>query len=288
MYGIVYKVTNTVNGHFYIGQTKTRFSSRWSKHCQDARNGAGWVMAAAIRKYGPGAFTHEIIEECEDRDSLNAAEVKHIVTLRPHYNAMGGGGQLGSPSMEVRAKISLAGKGKIRSTETRSRMSAGQMGHPVADSTRELLRNSFKGKVLRKLPIQQYERDALAARNKARRIHAVDTTLEQHYAEVGATTRNEKIRASQKRNHANNPGRVRGRNNPMFGRVVPEALKRRYAEMFTGEGNPFFGKTHTDDTRAKMIAAHAAREPVVCPHCGKAGHVNAMKRWHFSNCRSSI
>lgn len=286
MYGIVYKVTNTVNGHFYIGQTKTRFSSRWSKHCQDARNGAGWVMAAAIRKYGPDAFTHEIVEECADRASLNAAEVKHIVALCPHYNAMGGGGQLGSPSAEVRSKISIATKGKVRSAETRSRMSAGQLGHPVSENTRTLLRDVFKGKQLRKLPIQQYEREALVARNVARRVHVADTTLEQHYAAVGAVTRSEKISASQKRSHAQNPDRVCGSNNPMFGKPMAEVLKQRYAKDFSGAGNPFFGKAHTEDTRAKMRAAHAAREPVECPHCGKTGHLNTMKRWHFANCRS--
>ena len=32
----------------------------------------------------------------------------------------------------------------------------------------------------------------------------------------------------------------------------PEELKKKYSEMFTGEGNPFYGKHHAEDTRNKL------------------------------------
>ena len=137
MYGIIYRVTNTVNGKTYIGQTKTPLGKRWSKHCSDARAGAGWVLAAAIRKYGKEAFTVDVVEECADKEALNAAEIAWISKLQPVYNACAGGGGLGAPSPEVRAKISLAIRGAKRSEQTRRNMSAAQKGHPVAEETKQ-------------------------------------------------------------------------------------------------------------------------------------------------------
>ena len=36
----------------------------------------------------------------------------------------------------------------------------------------------------------------------------------------------------------------------------PDELKKKYSEMFTGEGNPFYGKHHTDDTRKILSEQH--------------------------------
>lgn len=145
MYGVIYKVTNTVNGHIYIGQTKTALGKRWSKHCSDARSGAGWVLAAAIRKYGQEAFTLDVVEECPDKDALNAAEIAWILKLQPTYNACGGGGGLGSPTPEVRAKISVAGQGRKASQQTRQNMSAAQKGHPVSEETKRKIYEATAG-----------------------------------------------------------------------------------------------------------------------------------------------
>lgn len=287
MYGIVYKATNTVTGRFYIGQTKTTLSKRWSKHCSDARRGAGWVLADAIRKHGAGAFVLKVLEECADKQALNAAEVFWIETLRPAYNACAGGGGLGSPTPEVRKKISLAMKGLKRSDVTKKNMSAAQKGHTVSESTREKLRARFKGVVLRKSAVSTLERQQTANRNRARRIHPERHDLAELYSVHGAKTRGEKISLALV--HGIATGRIKRRTgalNPMYGKEKPETIKRQLSEIFSGTGNPYYGKSHSDEIRAKMRAAHAARPPVVCPHCGKEGHVNTMKRWHFDNCRS--
>ena len=284
MYGVVYKVTNKVNGHFYIGQTKTSFAARWSKHCGDARNGAGWVMAAAIRKYGPDSFEHSILEECADKDELNAAEIRYITMLKPQYNAMGGGGQLGSPSAEVRAKISKAGKGQKRSETALANMRLAQKGRTVSpESTAKSQATLAEQREFKKAYA------ILSGRTiepKAKHKHVYVSPNAAVFSDVGAVTKGERISVAQKLNHARNPDRLKGENNPMFGKTPSDALRARYAVEFVGEGNPFFGKQHTEETRAKMRAAHAARPPVTCPHCGKTGQLNTMKRWHFDRCRS--
>lgn len=287
MYGVIYKVTNTVNGHIYIGQTKTALGKRWSKHCSDARSGAGWVLAAAIRKYGQEAFTLDVVEECPDKDALNAAEIAWILKLQPVYNACGGGGSLGSHSDETKAKISLRLKGKPFSSEHKQNISKGLVGRNVSEAMRDKLSAAFQGRYLRKTPVTQEERNILAERNMARRIHPERTDLKALYTRAGATTRNEKIALAAK--HGFESGtrkRLVGELNPMYGKAKPEEIKQTLSEKLSGENNPYFGKEHSEDTRAKMRAAHAARPPVTCPHCGKEGHVNTMKRWHFDNCRS--
>lgn len=287
MYGVIYKVTNTVNGHIYIGQTKTALGKRWSKHCSDARSGAGWVLAAAIRKYGHEAFTLDVVEECADKDALNAAEIAWILKLQPLYNVCGGGGSLGSHSDETKAKISLRLKGKPFSEAHKQNISQGLIGRTVSEAMRDKLSAVFQGRYLRKTPVTQEERNMLAERNRARRIHPERTDLKALYESAGATTKQEKLALAAK--HGFESGtrkRLVGELNPMYGKTKPEEIKRVLSEKMSGESNPYFGKEHSEDTRAKMRAAHAARPPVTCPHCGKEGHLNTMKRWHFDNCRS--
>ena len=66
--GYIYKVTNTVNGKLYIGQTSRTIEVRWREHIQDAfgRNNKGFfALHRAIKKYGKDAFKIEQIEECD-------------------------------------------------------------------------------------------------------------------------------------------------------------------------------------------------------------------------------
>lgn len=286
MYGVVYKVTNTVNGRFYIGQTITTLPKRWSKHCSDARAGAGWVLAAAIRKYGVGVFSIDVLETCGNKSALNAAEIRWIADLQPVYNSCAGGGGLGAPSLAVRTKISVALKGRQRSAEAIARTAAAQIGRKVSDATKEKLRRLFAGKHLRKTPMAAFERARLAERNKARAVRPKREDLKALYALHPGATRNEKISLAIKHSFAIGRSYRRfGAANPMFGRRRSEADKQRISEQQSGEKNGFYGRAHSDETRAKMRAVHAARPSVACPHCGVEGRSNAMKRWHFNNCR---
>lgn len=286
MYGVIYKITNTVNNKFYIGQTIMRLSARWSKHKQDARNGAGWVLAAAIRKYGAEAFVIEVVECCEDKQTLNDAEMRFIAELKPHYNACSGGGGLGSPIPEVRAKISKAMKGRKITEQTRGRMSAAQKGHFVSPDTVKKIQTSLQPyyEQLQKARIEKYGSDKIP-----RKTRKYVSPLDEYYRSVGAGTKKEKIAAAAKLSFITGTRKkLFGADNPMFGRGKTESEKLLLSTQMQGEGNPFYGCSHSDETRAKMKAAHAARQPVKCPYCDKEGHLNTMKRWHFDNCRSKV
>jgi group I intron endonuclease len=284
MYGVIYKITNTLNGKFYIGQTKMRLSARWSKHKRDARAGAGWILAAAIRKYGHENFSLDVLDRHNSRDELNAAEVAWIQKLQPEYNCCAGGGGLGSPTEEVRQKIADAGRGRQISDETRRRMQASQKGHPVAPETIAKIRASLapRYQAMREARIAEY-----GTLKRIRQHRPYVSPYAEVHEKVRAVTSAEKSSASMRHGYATGRiARPSGEKNPMFGRTKDPKIKQLLSAANRGENNPFHGRTHSLETRKKMATAHALRPPATCPNCGKTGHLNAMKRWHFDNCRS--
>jgi len=72
----VYCHTLISDGRRYIGLTSKTMLARWNGHVNLAKrsNGRRSHFAAAIRKYGKDAFSHEILEVCEDLDVANLAE----------------------------------------------------------------------------------------------------------------------------------------------------------------------------------------------------------------------
>ena len=111
----IYKITNTINGKQYVGQTKTTVVKRFSSHIRDARFGSTSAIHSAIRKYGKDAFTIEPLEECESFEALDQAEKKWIAdlnTIAPNgYNIERGGCRnRGSLSEATRAKLREAAK----------------------------------------------------------------------------------------------------------------------------------------------------------------------------------
>lgn len=90
MKGIIYKITNKVNGKSYIGQTRYTLEFRWKQH-QHKRDNT--YFHNAIRKYGVDKFDIKILEECNYED-LNSREIFYIAkynTFKEGYNLTIGG-----------------------------------------------------------------------------------------------------------------------------------------------------------------------------------------------------
>ena len=85
MYGIIYKVTNKLDGKNYIGQTRFSVKKRFKEHAR-----ADSLLGKAIRKDGIENFIAEVIEECETRRELDEREIywiKQLGCLAPNgYN----------------------------------------------------------------------------------------------------------------------------------------------------------------------------------------------------------
>lgn len=90
MKGIIYRITNKVNGMSYIGQTRYTIEFRWKQHQHKKDN---TYFHNAIHKYGADNFIVEILEECDIKD-LNSREIYYIAkynTFEKGYNLTIGG-----------------------------------------------------------------------------------------------------------------------------------------------------------------------------------------------------
>lgn len=110
----IYCHTNRVNGKRYVGQTRKTMEIRWRRHLTDARAGAQWVFQRAIRKYGPEAFDHDVLEECLTLEAANAAEQRWIAHFNSTDPALGyntdAGGNVRNTHPDSRAKLSASSR----------------------------------------------------------------------------------------------------------------------------------------------------------------------------------
>lgn len=85
--GVVYKITNMLNGKVYVGQTIQKPIIRYRRHCQPSCKTA---IGSAIKLYGKENFKFEVLACAFDYPSLNDLEKMLIVannSLAPNgYN----------------------------------------------------------------------------------------------------------------------------------------------------------------------------------------------------------
>lgn len=145
--GYIYKITNTLNGKAYIGQTVKKVEYRINQHFNRS---SCPVLRNAIEKYGRDAFRVEILHEVLDifMDDLETAEIKKHNTLSPNgYNLEGGGHANKTRSPEIGQKISAAKKGKTLSLEHRQKLSESHKGKSLSPETRKKISDAHKGKI---------------------------------------------------------------------------------------------------------------------------------------------
>ena len=89
--GVIYVITNTVNGKQYVGLTTKGVPHRWSEHKTCAVIGKKTYLYSALRKYGPDAFEISVYASVLDKKDLGAVERLIIQQLAPAYNQTNGG-----------------------------------------------------------------------------------------------------------------------------------------------------------------------------------------------------
>lgn len=162
--GCIYKITNTVNGKAYIGQTrhdaeKTRIRDHFTGRGNED-------VKKDIEIYGQDAFTFEILLDGIIPELLNSFEKEAIAKfncVHPNgYNQNRGGRGVishsdeakqkisavhkGKPlSEEHRRKISEANTGKMHTAESRQKMSEANTGKTHSDETKRKISDAHKG-----------------------------------------------------------------------------------------------------------------------------------------------
>lgn len=84
----IYKVTNKVNNHIYIGKHKyTDETNPMGRY-----KGSGTLLKLAYKKYGMDNFTIDVLyKRIRDEDTANAMEAWAITKYKPEYNIAAGG-----------------------------------------------------------------------------------------------------------------------------------------------------------------------------------------------------
>lgn len=119
MYYTIYKITNNINGNYYIGMHKT-------KNLNDRYFGSGKILKQAILKNGKENFTKETLFIFDNEVDMISKEkelvTRDLVEDKNCYNITIGGS--GGPiwlgknhSQETKDKLSKAHKGKMFSEE---------------------------------------------------------------------------------------------------------------------------------------------------------------------------
>lgn len=93
--GYIYKITNILNNHNYIGQTKNTLENRLKQHLKCSnKDYIKNYFHSAIKKYGKNNFKISLVEEVDDAD-LNEKEIYWIKYFKSigeaNYNIAAGG-----------------------------------------------------------------------------------------------------------------------------------------------------------------------------------------------------
>jgi hypothetical protein len=148
--GFIYKITNTINGKSYIGQTRSHrknknkyrpfgYIGRFNDHISEAHNNTKRKQCTylnnAIRKYGEKCFVIESVVECELYllDPLEKDFIDIYNTYYPNgYNLTKGGKTI--------EHVKVSNNSQLNETKKRGR----NFGYKHKDTTRKIMSHRLK------------------------------------------------------------------------------------------------------------------------------------------------
>ena len=117
MYGVIYKITNKINGKAYIGQTTRSPKLRFKEHSRSS-----YPLGNAIRKYGMDNFTLDILDTAENSIELDKLECFYIGLHNTLIDAKGYnlriGGDSSTFSIETKKRMSDSQKKPVINVDT--------------------------------------------------------------------------------------------------------------------------------------------------------------------------
>lgn len=245
----VYEITNNINGKKYIGKRSCNCPIENDKYM-----GSGKALLEAIKKYGIENFSKNILKVCESEKKAYSEEKKFIeeanaVNDRKYYNIIAGGLGISSDYMKERWKDKY-----------------------YRESHRLKLIKCWQDKSYReKQSLRMKEVSNMFWNNEKNRLY-ISNKLKEY-----CSSEEVKMQKSM---------RVKGKNNPMYGKKHTEECKRRIrnasielwnneeyrnktveairkakrtkehtekiSNLNSGNRNPMFGKRHAEETKTKI------------------------------------
>lgn len=141
---------NRLNGKCYVGQTIQSVKRRQIQHTSAAKRGVTQPFYQAIRKYGVGNFTFEIIIDNVPSNLLDDLEINIIHMYDAYtkgYNASTGGNVNRGFTLtdETKEKLRRINTGKKASQATIAKMRVAQTGRVHSENTRKKISESNVG-----------------------------------------------------------------------------------------------------------------------------------------------
>lgn len=277
----VYKATNRVNGHFYIGYSARGLAARERQHRAIARQGLGNHLHAAMRKYGAENFVFETVADFEgDTDLAKIFECEAIQGWQPQYNiSYGGDGHY--VSLESRKKIGDANRGKKASEETRAKLRAARKGRTFSEESRRKMSVAHKGR-----KVSEDTREKMRAwergpemRAKLRAASTGKPQSEETRAKLRAINLGKKDSEDTKRKKS---AALKGRPAHNKGKPhKPETVEKMRASQL--------GKVRTEEARANMRAAQVVnRKPVKCVTDGRVFASSSEAEKFYGLCQAAV
>ena len=115
--GVIYKITNKINGKIYIGLTTVPLKERWKNHCTSVGK-VNRPLYNSMNKYGIDNFIIEEIDKTDDYQKLGELERYYIAFYNSTDRTIGYNMTYGGESNQLdgnpRAKLSLTDVEEIR------------------------------------------------------------------------------------------------------------------------------------------------------------------------------
>lgn len=227
--GIIYRITCSANGKFYIGSTVNQ-TQRWARHRRQLRDGThpNKHMLAAWTKHGEGAFTFEVLECIDDPASLFAAEQRYLDEHAGKDYCFNWSLYAGAP-MRGKSGSETPNYGKKVPEEVRGKISTSLMGenHP---NWGKHLQESIKIKI---------------KESNLRHPHKERKHTPEAIAKIAAASRGRPVSEETRAK----------RSAALKGREIPLDQRLRISATLSGAGNYWYGKERPESFKEKIRKA---------------------------------
>lgn len=235
---IIYKTTNLINDKIYIGQ--------------DARHnpkylGSGKILRLAIKKYGKENFKKDILEIVDDITKAAEREAYWIefFNARNHeigYNILSGGiSWIGMHHTEET-------KNKISETRKNNKSAVGEknamFGKKHTEESKQKMSKSSKGKKISEEAKQKRKGKKLTEEHK-NNISIGLKNSQKHKDTVASQEFKDKISKLKK--------------GTKLSQEAKDKISKANKGKLLGDKNPFYGKTHSEETKQKIRESNKRR-----------------------------